>query len=184
MEAGIHVALLRGVNVGGNNRLPMKGLVAMFVRAGCTGVQTYIQSGNVVFNLPAAGAKNLSARIERELEACCGNKIPLVFRSALELRNVAKKNPFLAAGADPERVHVAFLADKPSAKAVAALDHDRSPPDEFTLIGREIYLHTPKGLGQSKLTNAYFDRALETTSTVRNWRTLLALCELCDAAKS
>ena len=109
---------------------------------------------------------------------------PATARSALELRNVAKKNPFLAAGADPERVHVAFLADKPSAKAVAALDHDRSPPDEFTLIGREIYLHTPKGLGQSKLTNAYFDRALETTSTVRNWRTLLALCELCDAAKS
>ncbi|HTF89358.1 MAG TPA: DUF1697 domain-containing protein [Planctomycetota bacterium] len=178
MASDFHIALLRGVNVGGNNRLPMKQLAAMFTAAGSQDVRTYIQSGNVGFRISGSRAKGLAARIERELEALFGHRIPLVLRSSLELQDVARKNPFLSAGADPDRLHVSFLAEKPAAKQVAGLDPKLGAPDEFALRGREIYLHTPNGFTRTKLSNAYFDRALQTTSTVRNWRTVLALCEL------
>lgn len=178
MGKSTEIALLRGVNVGGKNRLPMKELTAVFAAAGCVRVETFIQSGNVIFERPAARAKEIPTRIERELAARFGHPIPLVIRTASELQAVVKLNPFLAAGADPDSLHVGFLAAKPSAKAVAALDPERSPPDEFIVRGREIYFRFPAGLARSKLTNAYFDRVLETTSTVRNWRTVLALCEL------
>ena len=181
MGKSTEIALLRGVNVGGKNRLPMKELTAMFAAAGCLRAETYIQSGNVIFEPPAARAKEIPTRIERELAARFGHPIPLVIRTASELRAVVKQNPFLAGGADQDTLHVGFLAVKPSAKAVAALDPERSPPDEFIVRGREIYFRFPSGLARSKLTNAYFDRVLETTSTVRNWRTVLALCELASA---
>jgi uncharacterized protein (DUF1697 family) len=87
-------------------------------------------------------------------------------------------NPFLEAGADIGTLHVAILADAPAAAKVKALDPDRSPPDAFAVRGREIYLQCPNGYGRTKLTNAYFDSKLATTSTVRNWRTVLKLVEL------
>src|SRR5688572_11152653 len=101
MASPHHIALLRGVNVGGHNRLPMKELAAMFASAGGEDVQTYIQSGNVVFRMPASGLARLSARVGRELERTLGHPIPLVLRTALELRAIARANPFLAAGVDP-----------------------------------------------------------------------------------
>lgn len=178
---GAHVALLRGINVGGKNRLPMAALSAMFERAGGRDVRTYIQSGNVVFRAGARDAaqvgKRVSAAIEREL----GLRVPLVIRSAPELRAVAARNPFLGAE-DPARLHVAFLADLPRAAAGAALDPRRSPPDRFVLRGRELFLCCPDGIGRTRLTNDYLDRTLGTVSTVRNWKTVLALCELLAGA--
>jgi uncharacterized protein (DUF1697 family) len=149
----------------------------MFVAAGCRDVETYIQSGNVVFTVSAARAKGIAPRVGGELKALFGHDIPLVIRSAVELRSIAGKNPFVAKGVDPDWLHVAFLADKPGPARVAALDPAHSKPDAFIVKGSEVYLHCPNGMGKSKLTNAYFDRILETTSTVRNWRTVLALCE-------
>lgn len=173
-----HIALLRGVNVGGKNRLAMKDLAAMFEAAGCRDVETYIQSGNAIFKTSPARAKNLRAALERALFAHLGNKIVLVLRTGAELRSIARANPFLAAGADPDTLHVAFLVDAPSALQVAALDAGRSRPDAFAVRGREIYLHLPKGVAKTRLTNDYFDRTLKTTATVRNWRTVLALSEM------
>ena len=107
-----------------------------------------------------------------------GFQVPVVMRTSGELRKVACGNPFLRAGADAKALHVAFLAAVPVSSKVDALDPDRSPPDEFAVRGREIYLHCPNGLARTKLTNAYFDSALATTSTLRNWRTVLKLLEL------
>jgi uncharacterized protein (DUF1697 family) len=162
---GTFVALLRGINVGGKNKLPMKDLVAMFERAGCVTARHYIQSGNVVFEAPPALAA----------------KIPTLVRSAKELRAAAAGNPFLAAAADPDALHVMFLADAPSKTAIAALDPQRSPPDAFAVEGREIYLSCPNGVARTKLSNAWFDAKLATTSTGRNWRTVLTLVSMCDA---
>jgi uncharacterized protein (DUF1697 family) len=166
----VHVALLRGINVGGKNKLPMKDLVAIFEAAGCTDVKTYIASGNVVFNAKSVttlGAK-ISAAIEKKLKL----KIPVVLRTHKELMDAVKHNPF------DDDVFVMFLADKPTKKAVASLDPKRSPPDEFVVIGREIYLNLPNSAAKTKLTNAYFDRALDTVSTSRNLRTVNKLIEL------
>ncbi|MEM6797077.1 MAG: hypothetical protein AAF725_24095, partial [Acidobacteriota bacterium] len=90
-------------------------------------------------------------------------------------------NPFLGArgeglpayGEDENKaLHVGFLAASPAPERIASLDLDRSPPDAFSVVGREIYLHTPGGLARTKLTNAYFDSSLATVTTVRNWRTV------------
>jgi uncharacterized protein (DUF1697 family) len=169
-----HVALLRGINVAGKNLLPMKDLVALFEKAGCADVQSYIQSGNLVFTAPSALLKRLPAAVQKAIADRFDLDVPVVLRSAAELEAVVDANPFGAV----EGVHVAFLADRPGAAAVAALDPARSPPDRFLVRGREIYLHCPNGLGRSKLTNQWFDSKLATVSTLRNWKTVLKLRDL------
>jgi uncharacterized protein (DUF1697 family) len=175
----VAIALLRGVNVGGRRILPMKDLAALFVAAGCDDARTYIQSGNVVVRARRALAGGAGA-IERAIHARFGFHVPVVMRTADELRGLAASNPFLKAGADPDTLHVAFLADTPPADRASTLDPARSPPDAFHLRGRDVYLHLPNGLARSKLTNAYLDARLGTTATIRNWRTLLALIELAE----
>ena len=178
MKPSVYVAFLRGINVGGKNKLPMKELSAIFGLAGCTEVRTYIQSGNVVFKASATLAKQLPVVVRAAIKKNVGHDVPIVIRTAEELASVARSNPFLAAGASPETLHVAFLDSEPAPRAMAALDPARSPGDEFVARGREIYLRLPNGVARSKLTNAYFDRALATTSTIRNWRTVLELLAL------
>jgi uncharacterized protein (DUF1697 family) len=176
------VALMRGINVGGKNMVPMADLVEVFGEAGCVDARTYIQSGNVIFRAEAALAGRLPSCIEQSMTDRFGFGVPVVIRTAEELLRVARNNPFVRAGKDPDALHVAFLAAEPAAKAVAGLDPRRSPPDEFAVRGREIYLHCPNGMARTKLTNQYFDSKLSTTSTVRNWRTVLKLLELATAA--
>ncbi len=177
MTDDIHVAFLRGINVGGKNKLPMKDLSAVFVAAGCTEAETYIQSGNVICRVNSTLARKVPARVAVCISERFGYRIPVVMRSARELRDVVPGNPFLAAGADAGTLHVAFLADVPKPASIAALDAGRCAPDEFAVRRREIYLRLPNGVGRSKLTNAYFDAKLATISTVRNWRTVLTLIE-------
>lgn len=181
---GVHVALLRGINVAGKNMIAMKSLAAMFVEAGCENVQTYIQSGNVLFNASEPVARRAAALISRAIAEQLRLEIAVVTRTPAELREVTTRNPFLKAGADPGKLYVAFLGDAPRPSGVAALDPNRSPPDEFAVVGREIYLHCPNGLGRTRLTNQYFDSKLATTSTVRNWNTVLKLLALASARES
>ena len=177
MLARVHVALLRGLNVGGKNRLPMGKLAAVFEAEGCTGVTTYIQSGNVVFSTERAAA-DLSRALSDRLLTAHSMDVPVVLRSGEELVAVARANPFLRRGADPGALHVAFLSTEPDPVGVARLDPDRAPPDELIVTGSEVYLHLPNGVGRTKLTNAYLDRCLGVVSTARNWRTVLALAEM------
>jgi uncharacterized protein (DUF1697 family) len=173
-----HVALLRGINVGGKNKLAMQELAAIFAGAGCCEIATYIQSGNVVFRAPKGSAAKLADKVSGEILRRFGLAVPLVLRTAEELAQVLETNPFLAKGTAEETLHVMFLADLPAAEAVAALDAQRSPGDTFLLRGREVYFHLPNGVARTKLTNAYFDTKLKTVSTLRNWRTVKTLCEM------
>lgn len=173
-----HVALLRGINVGGKNTLPMKALVTLFNDAGCTETRTYIQSGNVIFAAPPALARRIPDMVAKEIKTRFGYQVPIVRRTAKEFHSIAHANPYLRRGTDSKLLHVAFLADKPTASRVTHLDPRRSIPDEFEVIGRDIYLHCAKGMARTKLTNAYFDATLATTSTIRNWATVLKLSEL------
>jgi uncharacterized protein (DUF1697 family) len=173
-----HVALLRGINVSGKNLLPMPRLAAAFEAAGCRDVETFIQSGNVVFSASASVRKTLVARVGKQLSAEFDYGIPILVRSAAELQHIVKNNPFLVAGGDPAAQHVMFMSAAPSRDKVALLDPERSPGDRFEVRGQEIYLCLPNGVGRSKLSNAYFDSKLGVTSTGRNWRTALKLAEL------
>jgi len=172
------VALLRGINVSGKNPLPMADLTRIFERAGAVEIRTYIQSGNVVFRATPKVAKSIAHDVSKAIHQGPGWQVPVVIRSAEELRQVPRDNPFLNAVAEPTTLHVAFLATTPDPARVAALDPKRSPPDRFVLRGRDVYLHCPNGIGRSKLTNAYFDAALNTVSTMRNWRTVQSLLDL------
>ena len=174
-----HVALLRGINVGGNNILPMKDLARMFSDAGCANVRTYIQSGNVIFE-KASGAQKIADAIAANIEKRFGFRVPLILRTSEQLRSAIRENPFLAAAPDQKWLHVYFLAAAPSARTIATLDPNRSAPDAFQVRGQEIYLHLPNGMGRSKLTNAYFDSKLSTTCTARNWATVLKLAEMME----
>lgn len=175
-----HIALLRGLNVGGKNKLPMKDLAALFSAAGASKVQTYIQSGNVVFQA-ADGAAMVGARVSQAILKQAGLRIPIVVRSSAELREALQHNPFLERW-NPDALHLVFLADRPKPAAVAGLDPKRSPTDSFAVRGREVYLHCPGGYGNTKLTCAFFDAKLATVSTCRNWRTSQKLLELATAA--
>jgi uncharacterized protein (DUF1697 family) len=176
--AGTYVALLRGINVGGRNKLPMKDLAAIFTEAGCTNVRTYIQSGNVLFTAAPGRAKRLPQLTSLEIADRFGYRVPVVLRTADEIRRVAAGNPFLKSGADPGSLHVAFLSELPANRRLAALAGNRSPGDSFQVRGREIYLHLPNGVARTKLTSDYFDSTLATTSTMRNWRTVVKLLEM------
>ena len=178
-DRGLHVALLRGINVGGKAKLPMKELAAAFAEAGANDVRTYIQSGNVVFRAEDADA--VCARVTRQIAERYGYPGRIVRRTAAELRAAYGNNPFATAGANAALLHVYFLADLPVPKAVEALDLERSAPDAFAVVGREIYLHLPNGMARTKLTNVYFDKALATVSTARNWRTVGMLVEMLKA---
>jgi len=171
------IALLRGINVGGKNTLPMKELVNLFETLGFKDVQTYIQSGNVIFGATAAAARKAPELVIAGIRNRWGYDVPVVTRTAKELVSAVKRNPFVK-NADPAHLHIAFLAAKPTAAGIAALDPDRSPPDRFAVLGREIHLHAPNGVARSKLTNRYFDSKLSTVSTARNWRTVHKLIEL------
>jgi uncharacterized protein (DUF1697 family) len=174
-----YAALLRGINVGGKNMLPMKDLVALCEQAGCARVRTYINSGNVIFDSSAAAAPRIGAAVTKAVEARFGFRSPVIIRSAAELDDVVNNNPFLLAGSPEELLYVSFLLALPAADRVAALDPDRSPPDRFEVRRGEIFVLCPNGAARTKLTNAWFDSKLATVSTGRNWRTV---CKLCDMA--
>ncbi|MFO0613839.1 MAG: DUF1697 domain-containing protein [Polyangiaceae bacterium] len=184
------VALLRGLNVGGKNRLAMKDLAAAFTACGCTNVTTFIQSGNVLFDASASVAAKLRADVPAKILSAHGLTTPVVLRTREELARVPRNNPWpdraaldragSDGGAAPSPLlNVLFLADTPTPDAAAGLDPNRSPGDEYALVGREVYLWLRRGVADSKLTNAYFDKQLGTTSTGRNWRTITKLIELC-----
>jgi len=173
-----YLALLRGINVGGKNRLPMRELRDAFTGIGCTSVESHIQSGNVFFRATERLAAEVPERVAECLSKRFGLRVPVVLRTAMQLRAAANANPFVRPGVDLATLYVAFLVDRPSVQQMAALDPLRSPPDEFVARGREVYLRLPNGGARSKLTNAYLDGTLATISTVRNWRTVLKLVEL------
>jgi uncharacterized protein (DUF1697 family) len=173
-----HLALLRGINLGAKNKLPMKDLGEMFASAGCGKVRTFIQSGNVIFVAAPGRADRMPDLIRGQIAKHFGYQVPIVLRTTEQLANVIRNNPFLKAGVAEQELHVLFLGDLPAPRAVQSLDPDRSPPDEFRIAGREIYLRLPNGVGRSKLNNQYFDSRLGTISTGRNWRTVTKLFEL------
>jgi uncharacterized protein (DUF1697 family) len=173
-----YLALLRGINVGGKNKLPMKDLVAIFVEAGCADVRNYIQSGNILFRASPSKVAALPERISARVAERFGHRPPVMLRTLEQLEDVLVNNPFLQAGLGVETLHVVFLADLPGPERIAGLDPQRSAPDRYVVRGQEIYLHLPNGSADSKLTNAYFDSRLATISTGRNWRTVSTLAEL------
>ena len=171
-----YVALLRGINVGGNRIIKMADLRDMFVEAGAREVETYIQSGNVVFGHAARSATKLAADLEKQLAADAGFPVPVVLRTAAELAGVIAANPF--AKADVEQLHVSFLASALASDALGTVDAKAFAPERFSVAAREVYLHLPEGMGRSKLVGAIMKVKAMAPATARNWRTVMTLSEM------
>ncbi len=174
----IYVALLRGINVGGKNKVAMPDLRSMFEDLGHQGVVSHAQSGNIAFESPLDAPTKLAAGIERAMAGTFGLTVSVHLRTRRDLERVVARNPFITEGIDFTSLHVMFLADAPDNKGVGKLDADRSRPDEFEVRGREIYLRYPNGSGRSKLTIDYFERSLGTSATARNWNTITRVLQL------
>jgi uncharacterized protein (DUF1697 family) len=169
-----YVALLRGINLGARNKVSMADLRELVAAIGAEHVSTYVQSGNVVVSSSIRSASKLERAIEERISRDLGLDVAVLVRTDAELAAIAAGNPF----DDPGSVHVTFLAEKPAAARVRELDPARSPPDEFRVVGREVYLQCPNGYGRSKLTNAFFEKQLGVAATTRNWRSVTKLAEL------
>src|SRR5262245_20373383 len=144
------VALLRGVNVGGQKKLAMADLRRVVEGCGHTEVTTYIQSGNVVFSCSGTNTASVARTLEQAIVVAHGMDVVVVVRTARELAATVKKNPYLKRGEDPALLHVMFLPGAVPA-ALGKLDGSAYAPEELASVGREIYLFLPGGVGRSKL---------------------------------
>jgi uncharacterized protein (DUF1697 family) len=173
-----YVALLRGINVGGRTKVGMDDLRRLFVALGHADVKSYVQSGNVLFSGPVEESSRLADDIQRRIARDLGVTVTVLLRTRDDLAYVVANNPFLSRETDLAKLHVTFLADAPDHERVARLDTPSGGPDEFSLAGREVYLHCPRGYGRTKLNNAYLERRLGVAATTRNWNTVTKLCDL------
>jgi uncharacterized protein (DUF1697 family) len=179
-----YVALVRAVNLGSRNKVSMPDLRSVFVAVGGEDVKTYVQSGNVVFRSKADEPGKLTNTIEKRLRSELGLDVRVLLRTQAELTSVVAANPFAARQRDPTKLHVTFLRDAVDKARGRKVEATQLEPDEFRILGREVYLHCPEGYGRSKLSNAYFEKELGVAATTRNWRTVTKLAELADAAQA
>lgn len=172
-----YALLLRGVNVGAKNSLPMAELRGMLEKLGCTGVRTYLQSGNAVFQTALAG-KALTCGIEEALEKRMGRPIATTLRTRAQMKAIVQANPLGEAATDLSRLCVLFLAQTPKESQLAPLRARSWEPERFRVIGREIYTWHPDGIARSPLALALGKLRLQGAATMRNWNTILGLWQL------
>ena len=173
----VHVAMLRGINIGARRRVPMPELRTLLTEAGYEDARTYVQSGNIVLRSPAKPAE-----VERELHTLISGRfgfdVPVIVRSRGQLAAVVKANPLGDVADNPKRYQVSFLTDKPSAELVRRIAQHAHESERVTARGREIYAWHPDGVARSKLWNALAGRDLGITATARNWTTVTTLLEM------
>jgi uncharacterized protein (DUF1697 family) len=176
-----YIALLRGINVSGRNKIKMAELRQLWTGLGCTEVTTYLQSGNVVLAHETRGeqaAADLAAAGHAAIKEQLGLEVPVLVLSAARFHHLAEANPLLQrSGVDRSFLHLAFLFQAP----VKELEPDKLPStgdEQAVLHEGQIYLYCPYGCARTKLTNSYFERALGVPATSRNWRTVEAISKL------
>jgi uncharacterized protein (DUF1697 family) len=171
------IALLRGINVGGRNRLPMRELVEVLEGLGLRNVKTYIQSGNVVFQSETVDALELAAKMGAAINERHGFT-PHVFVLELdELKDAIASNPFPEAESEPKMLHLYFLACVPENPDLKTLENIKRDSERFQLKGKVFYLHTPDGIGRSKLA-ARVEKSLGVAVTARNWRSVRKIMDM------
>jgi uncharacterized protein (DUF1697 family) len=174
------VALLRGINVGGHAIVPMADLRRIAEGCGLTDVQTYIQSGNLLFTSEDTKPTALATRLRSAIERDRGIAPSVILRTREELASVVADCPFDSAAIEPRQLHVAFGEAPLAATVLRAMDLAAYAPDRIEVRGREVYLSLPDGIGGSKLVADVTRRAHGTFGTVRNWRTVLTLLRLAN----
>jgi uncharacterized protein (DUF1697 family) len=178
-----YLALLRGINVSGKNPIRMPELRDSISGLGFRDVQTYLQSGNIVFRADPTDVATLATKIKTSLTQEFGHEVPVLVLPAKDLALIAHSNPLWPKSGGKERLfHCTFLFQPISAPAFQTLKLPAAEGERAVLVGGAILLHCPHGYGKTKLNNSFFERALGVPATTRNWRTVLALQALCTVA--
>ena len=176
----LYVALLRGVNVGGRNRLPMRELVSILESVGCRNVHTYVQSGNAVFESATPDRQSLSREVAGEIRERLGFAPHVLLLSLADLERAIADNPFPEGEADPAHLQLGFLESEPLHPDTNKLNSLRSATERFHLTGGVLYLYAPDGIGTSKLA-ATAEKLLCVPMTSRNWTTVTRLWDMARA---
>jgi len=181
------ISMLRGVNVGGHNKINMEALRALCESLKFEGPRTYVQSGNIIFRTKEKPSAALAKKIQNAVEREFGCRPEVILRTTDELRKAVAESPFAASrNLEPGKILVTFLTSEPGAEARATLLHLKSHPEELHLKGRELYIYFPDGAGRSKLPWSSVERLLKTTGTARNWNSvtkMLAIAEKMEAGR-
>ncbi|MTE21523.1 DUF1697 domain-containing protein [Streptomyces sp. TRM43335] len=172
-----YAALLRGVNVGGNRKVPMAELREVMAGLGWEDARTYLNSGNAVFAAGERGTAELAAELEAAIADRFGFPVPCLVRTAGELRAAVGACPYPTADIDPTGLLVLFLDRAPDTGRLAAVDAAAYAPDEFRVGERELYCRFPDGMGRSRLPAALEAACRGRTVTGRNWRTVTRLLD-------
>ena len=183
----IIISMLRGVNVGGHNKIKMDALRALYESLKFTGCQTFIQSGNVIFKTKERNLAKLTSQIQTAIERSFGFRPGVILRTSDELRDIIARNPFAKRRSiEPGKLIVAFLASAPAAQARDNLLKLKTEPDELRFAaclpgaGRELYIYFPNGMGRSKLW-PLVERTLKVSCTARNWNSVTKMLAIADA---
>ena len=173
------ISMLRGVNVGGHRKIKMIVLREICTALGFKNPQTYIQSGNVVFESGVTDGVRISEAIEQAIEEAVGFRPNVIVRSTGEMAAVVAANPFAKRDdLNPAKLVVLFLSGHPGQEVQDKIAGMASDPEEMVLLGRELYIYFPNGMGRSKLSLAMVERTLKMPATGRNWNTVLKLLEM------
>ena len=175
-----HFAILRGINVGGKRKILMADLKALFIKLGFTNVQTYIQSGNVLFDYQGeAVLSELEQQVKTAITSTFSYDVPVIIRTIASLKDAVAKNPFYSGpDSDIGQLHLTFLQQEPDSSLIETVKTFDYPPDKFELIGTDIFLYCEGKYHKTKYSNNFFERKLKVNATTRNWKTVLKLIEL------
>jgi uncharacterized protein (DUF1697 family) len=180
------ISMLRGVNLGGHNKIKMDALRALYESLKFEDPRTYIQSGNVIFRSKEKNTATLAKKIQTAIERSFGFRPEVILRTPDELRSAIAATPFPAhRNLHPSKILITFLAADPGPEAQSTLLTFKAYPEELHLKGRELYIYFPNGAGKSKLPWSKLDKLLQTTGTARNWNSvtkMLAIAEELEAA--
>jgi uncharacterized protein (DUF1697 family) len=175
-----YISMLRGINVGGHKTIKMDQLRKSFEALGFEQVKTYIQSGNVVFRGGKLSTLVLSKKIEAKILGDFGFSVSVISRTQDEMEKTIQDNPFLKErGMDQTKLHVTFLSEAPAPSALQKMQAFISAPDQSRCAGREIYLYLPNGVSQSSLWKTPWERTLSVVTTMRNWKTVNSIYQMC-----
>jgi uncharacterized protein (DUF1697 family) len=176
------VAMLRGVNLAGHQMIKMPALKTLCTSLGLRDVQTYIQSGNIIFREDKEDPSALARRLEAKIESEFGFRPAVIVRTASELRKVIAKNPFAGrAGIEPSRLLVVFMDSVPTKQAREKVLAIPCEPEELHIHGRELYIYYPNGMARPKVPVVRLEKALQCSSTGRNLNTVNKLLAMAEA---
>lgn len=175
----VFIAMLRGINVSGHKLIKMEPLRASVEALGFREVKTYVQSGNLVFEVGKTSPASAVEKIGKQILNDFGFSVPVVVRTAEELGRVVCDNPlFKTAGIDESKLHVTFLSASAPKTAEELLRPLIVNPEQICIRGREIYLYCPNGYGNTKISNNAIEKKLGVEATTRNWKTVNTLLTL------